>query len=281
MSELRPNYFVALMSLLLILGAGVWLSSAARADEHRSHDRESRDHDSRDRGFREHEFREHEFREHEYMDTRFHHDHYYPPRGFVFGMLPREHHVVFFGGAQYYFGAGVWYRRHNERFIVVAPPFGVMVPILPAGYATVWVGGSPYYYANNVYYVRHESGYMVVQDPPPTMIVEQPMAKAPPPTNGVIELGPVNSSVPAQSGQPVPVQPIAAGTATAPQFFIYPRQGQSQELQAKDRYECHGWAVSQLGSDPTAMPAGQASPRLPDYQRALGACMDGRGYTLK
>jgi hypothetical protein len=67
--------------------------------------------------------------------------------------------------------------------------------------------------------------------------------------------------------------------------FIYPRQGQSETLQAKDRYECHNWAVSQAGYDPT-QPAGdmteaRRNQMRADYLRAQGACLDGRGYTMK
>jgi hypothetical protein len=68
-------------------------------------------------------------------------------------------------------------------------------------------------------------------------------------------------------------------------MFIYPRKGQSEKLQAKDRYECHRWALSQTGYDPIQPPAGapaaQMSQKRADYQRAMGACLDGRGYTMK
>jgi hypothetical protein len=67
--------------------------------------------------------------------------------------------------------------------------------------------------------------------------------------------------------------------------FVYPRQNQNEELQAKDRYECHSWAVSQIGYDPTQptgnMPEARLNQMRADYQRAQGACLDGRGYTVK
>jgi len=34
-------------------------------------------------------------------------------------------------------------------------------------------------------------------------------------------------------------------------FSIYPKNGQSQEQQSADRYECHSWAKAQTGYDPT------------------------------
>jgi hypothetical protein len=77
----------------------------------------------------------------------------------------------------------------------------------------------------------------------------------------------------------------AAPPSTAENIFIYPRKGQSQELQAKDRYECHSWAVSQSQYNPDqphgGMPEAQLNQMRVDYQRAMGACLDGRGYTVK
>jgi hypothetical protein len=82
---------------------------------------------------------------------------------------------------------------------------------------------------------------------------------------------------------PVYFQPAPS---SAERIFVYPRQGQSEELQAKDRYECHSWAVSQTYYDPTQpsagdMPETQRNQMRADYQRAQGACLDGRGYTVK
>jgi hypothetical protein len=85
---------------------------------------------------------------------------------------------------------------------------------------------------------------------------------------------------------PVYFQPAPSVTPPSTErIFVYPRQGQSEELQAKDRYECHSWAVSQTHYDPTqpasGMPAAQLNQMRADYQRAMSACLDGRGYTMK
>jgi hypothetical protein len=230
---------------LMVACSWLWVSAAA-ADEHRYH---------------EHEFREHEFHEHAYLDHRYGHDHYYPPHGWAFGALPAHHRVVFFGGVQFYFGDGVWYRFEGPgRYVVIAPPIGIVVPVLPPFYATVWVRGVPYYYANSVYYVRTPYGYEVAAPPPPDVIVEQPPATAPPP------------------GAPPP-QTAAAPQSNPGQVFAYPRQGQSEEQAARDRYECHRWAVSQTGYDPTQGVGGANSAA--DYRRAISACLDARGYTVK
>ncbi len=81
--------------------------------------------------------------------------------------------------------------------------------------------------------------------------------------------------------QPAPsVQP-----SSAEKIFVYARQGQSEELQGKDRYECHSWAVNQTHYDPTYPAGGTTQAQLnqgqADYQRSMGACLDSRGYTTK
>ena len=85
---------------------------------------------------------------------------------------------------------------------------------------------------------------------------------------------------------PVYVQPApSVPPSSAERIFVYPRKGQSEKLQAKDRYECHSWAVSQTHYDPTqptsGMPEAQLNQIREDYKRAMGACLDGRGYTMK
>jgi hypothetical protein len=91
----------------------------------------------------------------------------------------------------------------------------------------------------------------------------------------------VDQEQPSMYAQPAP----SVSPSTAERIFIYPRKGQSEELQAKDRYECHRWGVSQTGYDPTqptsGMPRAQLSQMRADYKRAMSACLDGRGYTMK
>jgi len=195
-------------------------------------------------------------RHHEFMDSRYHHNHYYPARGGYINVLPRDHRAVVFGRDRYFFSGGVWYRPWGARFVIVAPPVGLVIPVLPPYYTMVQVGGVPYYYANETYYLQTPDGYAVV-NPPQGAVVTAPAA---PP--------------------PVPPSPAAAE-----KDYIYPRQGQSEQQQATDRYECHRWAVGQTGYDPTQPPAGlpeaQWTQKRGEYQRAQKACLDGRGYTVK
>ncbi len=53
---------------------------------------------------------------------------------------------------------------------------------------------------------------------------------------------------------------VLAGSAMAQDVFIYPNEGQSEEQQAKDKAECHTWAVGQTGFDPAARPTATAPP---------------------
>jgi hypothetical protein len=211
---------------------------------------------------------ERDFRHRQFLDSRYHHNHHYPARGLYFDVLPPGHREVFWGRSRYYFFDGAWYRPVKRRFLVVAPPFGMVVPFLPPYYSTVMVGGVPYYYANEVYYREAPSGYIIVA-PPAGEVIPAPPPQGPPP-------GPPPG---------LPPGPTPAGPRSGEQLFIYPRQGQSEKKQADDRYECHRWAAGQTGYDPTkppvGMPEGQLIQTRADYQRAMSACLEGRGYTVK
>jgi hypothetical protein len=67
--------------------------------------------------------------------------------------------------------------------------------------------------------------------------------------------------------------------------FIYPKNNQSDEQQSQDRYECHSWASGQSGFDPTKSAGGvapqDANSKRADYNRAMTACLEGRGYSVK
>ncbi len=183
------------------------------------------------------------------FDKRHHHNRYYPPRGTIFRSLPRGYRHVPHRGSDFYFNSGIWYRSSDRHFSVVFPPFGLIVPVLPSFYTTLWVGGLPYYYAGGVYYVwrPEERAYMVTNPPPEYEVIED---------------------------------------LTAPkQLFIYPKNDQREEQQATDRYECHRWSVDQTGFDPTR-PGGNVSPehnvsKRADYQRAMKACLEARGYSVQ
>ncbi|MGH8220570.1 MAG: DUF6515 family protein [Steroidobacteraceae bacterium] len=194
----------------------------------------------------------------QHVDARFHHDHVYYNRGVFVSALPRARYEVVHRGAHYFFAGGVWYAPRGVGWVVVAPPFGVYVPVLPPFYTTLSVGSVPYYYADDVYYTYRGPGlgYEVVAPP-------------------------ADANVSAQQGP----QGAAPNAPPSSGLFIYPKNGQSEQQQAQDRYECHTWAQSQTGFDPTAPNGGVAPDQTAgthaDYDRAMSACLEGRGYTVK
>ena len=68
-------------------------------------------------------------------------------------------------------------------------------------------------------------------------------------------------------------------------LFAYPMKGQSEEQQATDRYQCHQWAADQTGFDPTqpgvTVPEPQRALKRAEYQRAMKACLEARGYSVQ
>jgi hypothetical protein len=150
-------------------------------------------------------------------------------------------------------GRGYYERRPGyvvrPRYYV-APRIGFTVAVLPPYYTTLWLGGFPYFYADGAYFMwrERERHYEVVEAP----------------------AGAETSRAPA---------------STPDDLFVYPKQGQSEEVQSKDRYECHRWAVDQTTYDPTQPAAGlsrdDARAKRDDYRRAMTACLESRGYTVR
>ncbi len=156
------------------------------------------------------------------------------------------------GGSRYYFNGGIWYAPRGPEFIVVSPPPGLVISTLPPYYSTVWIGGVPYYYADDVYYSWQpdQNAYAVV-DPPDN--ADAPSPPPPPPDSAQADL------------------------------IIYPKNGQTKEQQAADQFECYNWAKGQTGFDPTQPGggvSGNADAARSNYNRAMSACLQGRGYQV-
>lgn len=193
----------------------------------------------------------------EHMDARYGHNRYYPNRGVMVGAVPGRPVIFNRPGGRFYYSGGIWYAPRGPGFVVVGAPLGVFVPVLPAYYTTVWFGGVPYYYADDTYYMwdPSQSGYQVVAPP--------------------------GDAAAAANDAPQPPQP----PPQSDQMYIYPQNGQSAEQQASDKYECHKWASGQTGFDPTqpggGVPPDQLASQRADYQRAMTACLQGRGYSAR
>jgi hypothetical protein len=190
------------------------------------------------------------------VDYRFNHGHYYPRRGAVVRTLPPGYRPYFYRGNRLYYYDGVWYAPGRRGFVIVRPPIGMYVPVLPRYYNTVWLGGIPYHYADDTFY-RWEPAtdtYEVVSAPP-------------------------------GADRPAALPPVVPAEPASDSFYAYPQDGQTSEQQAADRYECHGWSKNQTGFDPTE-PGGGVAPdqnrsKRSDYDRAMGACLEARHYTVR
>lgn len=172
----------------------------------------------------------------------------YLPPGREVRTLPPGARIVHTHRREYRYFNGVFYEPLRPGvFVVVNAPLGVRVGHLPPGYISFFSGSRRYFYANFTYYLwePRRSEYIVVEEPPGAA---QAVAEA-------------------------------ARTDVTGELFVYPSEGQSDEERNRDRYECYVWASGQTGFDPAA-----ESPQTAlagDYRRALSACLEGRGYTVK
>jgi len=81
-------------------------------------------------------------------------------------------------------------------------------------------------------------------------------------------------------GVPAGSQSGPSPAAKGPKVFLYPKNGQSADQQARDRYDCYRFAVSQSGLDP--MRTGGTNTELQsDFDRAQSACFEARGYASR
>ncbi|HVS77271.1 MAG TPA: DUF6515 family protein [Steroidobacteraceae bacterium] len=190
---------------------------------------------------------------HQHFDGRYSNNRYYYDRGYTIRRPPPGSIGGLRGprGGRYWYHRGDWYRGHDGAWVVWQAPVGVFVPWLPPYFSTIWWYGVPYYYANDTYYIwdsdRRE--YQVVA--PPAGIEETATTQAP----------------------------------ASDRLFIYPKNGQSAARQSQDEYECHRWAMTQTGFNPTqpggGVPAEQVAQKRSDYLRADASCLEGRGYTVR
>lgn len=172
------------------------------------------------------------------------HHHYRP--GYRVKRLPSRHHHFVHSNRDYYYFGGSFFNRHHSGFEVVVPPLGARVPYLPPGYVMFNLGHRRYYYANYVYYLwdEHDRDYIVVREP--------------------------------AGGEDMVVN---NATSSFSEIYAYPSQGQKPEQQERDYYDCHVWSVDESDYDPTL--EGQNAYRARDYRRAMIACLEGRGYSVR
>lgn len=170
-------------------------------------------------------------------------------------------------------------RYHHDHYY---PAPGYVAPHVPYGSVVVGTGPGRYWFHGGVWYRPYGGGYRVVQ---PSVGIVIPLL---PPAYVTLTLGGLPYYYangvyyrPVPEGYVVTTPPPEAATAQvmpappppAPRAepIIYPRNGQSPEQLENDRRDCNRWATSQ--------PNAQADASV--FNRAVEACMDGRGYTMK
>src|SRR4030088_219991 len=140
---------------------------------------------------------------------------------------------------------------HNHYY----PGRGGYVRAVPGRPFILERGGGRYFYSGGVWYAPYGPRFVVVG------------------ANGYEVVEPRNDQ--------------GASTQAPPSddLFIYPKNSQPADQQANDKYECHKWASAQTGFDPTqsagGVPPEQAGAKRAGYQRAMRACLEGRGYSVR
>jgi hypothetical protein len=77
-------------------------------------------------------------------------------------------------------------------------------------------------------------------------------------------------------------EPSRAVVHTPPDLDVNPARGQSPQQRVSDLNECHERAVARAGYDPNHASTGfQIGQKRLDYDHALSACLENRGYTVK
>jgi hypothetical protein len=206
--------------------------------------------------------------------------------GFAGGAAHFGGGAAHFGGGygRGYYGRGFYGRGFYGRGCCGWGPgwwwgTGLYLSVLPWYYETLWWGGIPYYYTGDGYYVWDGGAGEYQQINPPAGLAQSAGA--------------------------------AGAAAMNAEVFAYPKAGQSEEQQARDRNECRSWAVQQSASEgapgeaapnaatppssvapPGATSAAKGSAAAgaeargamaqhQEYLRAETACLEGRNYSVR
>jgi hypothetical protein len=173
---------------------------------------------------------------------------YIVPPGHRVRSLPPRYTPIVVNRRPYYYYGGLFYQPYYPSYVVVNAPIGARVGWLPPGYVSFGLGGHNYAYFNATFYLW---------DPPQRnyIVVEKP------------------------AGADQALAAAEAGETSGAELYVYPARGQSADQVQRDRYECHLWAVDQTRFDPSMGDADAVQSG--EYRRAVTACLEGRGYTVK
>lgn len=169
--------------------------------------------------------------------------------------------------------------RHDHYY----PSRGHVVRVLPHGSLSIGFRDRDFFFHGGVWFQPFSGRYVVVAPPIGIVVPFLPQAHVTlwiggvplyyangayyraAPAGGYVVVQPPDGVDTAQSVPPV-LPPKAP-----PEPIFYPRGGQSTDQTEVDRRECNRWATTQAGAMTDALV----------FQRAVAACMEGRGYTVR
>ncbi|MBV8603312.1 MAG: hypothetical protein JO224_01380 [Pelomonas sp.] len=170
-------------------------------------------------------------------------------------------------------------RYHHDHYY---PAVGFFAPVVPRGSVSIVFGGGSYWYGGGVWYRPWNGGFRVIVPPVGVIVPVLPDAFVTLRVGGLpyyyangvyYQPAPGGYAVvtaPPQADQAV-AQPSPPPAPPRPEPIVYPRNGQPPAQQEADMRACNSWAATQPAS------ANDASV----FSRAVEACMDGRGYTMR
>lgn len=182
--------------------------------------------------------------------------------GQVITALPSGTRSVPYGGHDYFYGSGIWMLpAAGGRYVVALPPPGPVVAELPAGYQSYWVGPDLYFYANGVTYIRElTGGYRVVS------------AQA-----GAAPAAANQGTQDTDEAAPRRVRKVSKGKVDG--LYVYPARKQGKAQTRADRQACIAWGREEADYDPAT--DAEDEQAFEDFQRAVSACLEARGYTVR
>lgn len=173
---------------------------------------------------------------------------------------------------------GLDQRYHHDHYY---PRPGVAMAALPARSVSIGFHGGNWFLHGGVWFRPVGSRFVVALPPigivtpllPPDVVslwiggapyyYANDVYYAPAPGQGYVVVAPPPGAE--------TVQPVAAAPAGLPEPIVYPRAGQSAAQTDADLQDCRRWAATQPGAPADASV----------FQRAVAACMEGRGYTVR
>jgi len=170
-------------------------------------------------------------------------------------------------------------RYHHDHYY---PAPGFFAPVVPRGAISITFGGGAYWYGGGVWYQPWSGGYRVIAAPMGVVVPVLPDAFVTLRVGGLPYYyangvyyqpapgGYVVVAAPPQADQAV-AQPSPPPAPPRPEPVVYPRNGQTAEQQEADFQACNRWATTQQSA---VNDAGV-------FNRAVEACMDGRGYSMR